>query len=307
MKINSLISKLHPLERKVLPALKNNKELSSIITASGLQEIEVMRALQWLENKSILHISTDVQKVVVLDKNGVKYQQEGLPERRFLKALTLEFQPLSAVAQKAKLQREELDACIGILKHKVAVEIRKEKELMVKLGPQGLKILKNGTPEEHFITKDFPLELDKVKDIGRFALDELKKRKGFIRIEDQKTVTILLTELGQKIVNSKISGEAVNRLTSEMLKTGSWRNKQFRAYDIGVKVPAIHGGKKHFVNQSIEYAKQIWIEMGFKEMTGTIVNTSFWNFDALFTAQDHPVRELQDTYYLGGRVEKGKL
>ena len=43
--------------------------------------------------------------------------------------------------------------------------------------------------------------------------------------------------------------------------------------------------------------------MGFKEMTGTYVNTSFWNFDALFTAQDHPVRELQDTFFVGSPKE----
>ncbi|MEK6845709.1 MAG: phenylalanine--tRNA ligase subunit alpha, partial [Nanoarchaeota archaeon] len=69
----------------------------------------------------------------------------------------------------------------------------------------------------------------------------------------------------------------------------------------------IRPGKKHFVNQATEYANQIWREMGFREMKGNLVNTSFWNFDALFTAQDHPVREMQDTYYLGGKAEKGKL
>ena len=49
---------------------------------------------------------------------------------------------------------------------------------------------------------------------------------------------------------------------------------------------------------SIEYAKKIWTDLGFKEMTGTITDTSFWNFDALFTAQDHPVRELHDTFFI---------
>ena len=70
-------------------------------------------------------------------------------------------------------------------------------------------------------------------------------------------------------------------------------------------MPRIYGGKKHFVNQSIEYAKKIWTDLGFKEMTGTLCQTSFWNFDALFTAQDHPVREMQDTFYL--KEIKGRL
>jgi phenylalanyl-tRNA synthetase alpha chain len=44
--------------------------------------------------------------------------------------------------------------------------------------------------------------------------------------------------------------------------------------------------------------------MGFKEMQGTLTQTSFWNFDALFTAQDHSVRDMQDTFFINAR---GKL
>ncbi len=311
MNLQALISKLHPLERKVLPTLKKEKELSGIVKVSGMQEVEVMRALQWLENKNILHLSSEIKKVVALDRNGLKYQQQGLPEKVFLKALTLEFQSLSIIAKKSGLEKEELDACIGILKRKVAIELQKDKELMIKLGPQGTKILKEGTLEEKFLALNFPLELEKISDIDKFSLEELKKRKEFIKIEEQKTVSILLTELGKKVLGAKLSGEEgkeiVNRLTSGMLKTGSWKDKQFRSYDIEVKVPEIRPGKKHFVNQATEYAKQIWLDMGFREMKGNLVNTSFWNFDALFTAQDHPVREMQDTYYLGGKAEKGKL
>jgi phenylalanyl-tRNA synthetase alpha chain len=33
-------------------------------------------------------------------------------------------------------------------------------------------------------------------------------------------------------------------------------------------------------------------------MEGNLIQSSFWNFDALFTPQDHPVREMQDTFFL---------
>jgi phenylalanyl-tRNA synthetase alpha chain len=68
-------------------------------------------------------------------------------------------------------------------------------------------------------------------------------------------------------------------------------------------VPEISGGKRHFVNQSMDYARKIWTEMGFKEMTGNMVISSFWNFDALFTPQDHPVREMQDTFFINKSSE----
>ena len=58
--------------------------------------------------------------------------------------------------------------------------------------------------------------------------------------------------------------------------------------------------KQHFVQQAIDSIRRIWIEMGFKEMQGPLVETSFWNFDALFVPQDHPARDMQDTFFVAG-------
>ena len=83
-----------------------------------------------------------------------------------------------------------------------------------------------------------------------------------------------------------------------MIKTGEWKNSDIRAYDVGINVPKVYLGKRHFVNEAIEYARRIWLDMGFKEMTGPLLQTSLWNFDTLFVPQDHPARELQDTFYI---------
>jgi phenylalanyl-tRNA synthetase alpha chain len=90
----------------------------------------------------------------------------------------------------------------------------------------------------------------------------------------------------------------IEKLTPELLVSNKWKNKKFRRYDIKSQTPRISGGKRHFVNQAMDYARKVWSELGFKEMTGNMVQTGFWNFDALFTAQDHPVREIQDTFYI---------
>ena len=91
-----------------------------------------------------------------------------------------------------------------------------------------------------------------------------------------------------------------------MIKDGSWKDKTFRRYDVKINVPKVSRGKRHCVNQATDYAKQVWVEMGFKEMEGPMVNTCFWNFDALFVPQDHPAREMQDTFYLK-TPKSGKL
>jgi len=109
------------------------------------------------------------------------------------------------------------------------------------------------------------------------------------------------------LAGKEIKSDLVEEVTSEVIK--GYKKQRFRKYDISAGAPKIYGGKKHFVNQSIEYARKIWSEMGFKEMSGSLAMTSFWNFDALFTAQDHPVREMQDTFFLGtkGRLPDKKI
>src|SRR3989338_1987173 len=112
--IDRLIEKLHPLERRVLPFLKL-KNVREITEKSGMQEIEVMRALQWLENKDVLKINTEIKENVYLGKNGKKYLKEGLPERRFLECLDKEMS-LNEIKKNAKLDKDEISACLGILK-----------------------------------------------------------------------------------------------------------------------------------------------------------------------------------------------
>jgi phenylalanyl-tRNA synthetase alpha chain len=43
--------------------------------------------------------------------------------------------------------------------------------------------------------------------------------------------------------------------------------------------------------------------MGFTEIKGEAVQSSFWNFDSLFQPQDHPAREMQDTFHLSSTSE----
>jgi phenylalanyl-tRNA synthetase alpha chain len=48
-----------------------------------------------------------------------------------------------------------------------------------------------------------------------------------------------------------------------------------------------------------EEIKKIFLEMGFTEMnTSQYVESSFWNFDALFQPQQHPSRDAHDTFFM---------
>ena len=61
---------------------------------------------------------------------------------------------------------------------------------------------------------------------------------------------------------------------------------------------SLHAGKKHPLQYLIDEIKEVFIGMGFSEIDGPLIQSSFWNFDVLFTPQDHPAREMQDTFYI---------
>jgi len=91
--------------------------------------------------------------------------------------------------------------------------------------------------------------------------------------------------------------EEISQLTPEMIKSGEWKNKKFRKYDVRAFAPSVYPGKLHPLNQLIEKIRRIFAEMGFTEIKGSYVESCFWNMDALFIPQDHPARDMQDTFY----------
>jgi len=291
----SLIDKLHPLERKVLPHLEHTADLASLAKASGLKEVEAMRALQWLENKGVVRLSEQETERIVLGANGVKYVKRGLPERRLL-----DFVKDSALMQDIDgLSKDELNITIGVLKKRAAISIEKTaKGLKIMLTEQGKRLKDKKMLEEEFLEKEFPIELSSLKDEDRFAHTELMHRKDILRLDKAKLRTFAVTSQGRQLLKQDISEDYIERLTPAILKSGLWKKRKFRSYDVEINVPKISGGKRHFVDQAINEIKRIWLDLGFVEMSGTQVQTSFWDLDALFVPQDHPARDMQDTFYI---------
>ncbi|MEK6906930.1 MAG: phenylalanine--tRNA ligase subunit alpha, partial [Nanoarchaeota archaeon] len=189
------------------------------------------------------------------------------------------------------LNQDEVNVSIGSLKRKNAILFGKK----ITITNEGKKLLQEESKEELFLKK-LPLEISKLDE--KLTYNELRARKDIIKTESKKTITIELTNLGNVLTKHKLKTNLIESLNQEMLLKKSWKNKTFRRFNIQSEIPRIYPGRRHFVNEAINYIRKIWLELGFKEMTGNIVQSSFWNFDALFTAQDHPVRELQDTFFI---------
>ncbi|MFH1054371.1 MAG: phenylalanine--tRNA ligase subunit alpha [Candidatus Woesearchaeota archaeon] len=296
--LKKLINSLNKIERKILPYLDKYSTIQSLMNVTDLKEVEITRGLQWLQNKKIVSAEENTLKIIDLDINGKDCLKQGLPERRLLSELKKNPLTLKQCCDRAKLSKDELNIAIGVLRKKAAIFITKEKDIIVKIMDNGKNLLSSGFLEEKFLQKEFPLNYDSLSDEERFSYENLKKRKKILKTEVKKDKIFNLTDLGKDILKENIDSDFIDTLTPDIIKDKSWKNKEFRRYDVTINVPSIYGGKRHFARQAIDHVKRVWLDLGFKEMKGTIVNTSFWNFDALFTAQDHPVRELQDTFYL---------
>jgi len=119
---------------------------------------------------------------------------------------------------------------------------------------------------------------------------------------------------GRRIA-SEIGDAEVQSLTiiaSGMIKSGDWDGSNLRyngklyharPYDVTLAADRIYPGKKHPYQRLIDRMRGIMLEMGFSEIKGQVVQSSFWNFDALFQPQDRPAREMQDTFYLDSKAE----
>ena len=304
MNKDEIINTLHTLERKLIPYLKTNSTPEQLVKESGLQEVEVLRVIQWLENKEIIKIITKENNIIIVSEKGKPYEE--LPERILVTTLLDKPLSLEEIKQKTKLTDQEINVAIGRLA-RLSLIARIEENGIKKFKCSGLhketeeehlfKRIKNKDTDEDFLTKE-----------EKITLKELINR-GLLTINKIKHIKIELTELGRELSKIKIDTDVIESLTQEIIKNKEWEKKKFRAYDITSELPQIYRGKRHFVNQGINYMKRIWLDMGFREMTGELVQTAFWNMDTLFVPQDHPAREMQDTFYVGTKekILQGKI
>jgi len=294
MYIKEVLESLSPNERRVLPYLKEH--IKTIEEKSGLDETSVLRALSFLSNKKIVKTREKIQKIIDPDVNGVLYKKKGLPERQLLNLLAEKKSlSLEEARKQSKLSENEFKAALGALKKKALINISNNK-IMLEAKPEEIS---KKSLEELFL-ESLPLELENLKDEQKFAFENLKNRKNIILLEEKKEISIEITDLGKEILSQDLGKQAelIEKLTPEIIKNESWKGKKFRRYDILSSLPKISGGKRHFVNQAIDYAREVWTEMGFQEMPGNLIVSGFWNFDALFTPQDHPAREIHDTFFI---------
>ena len=295
--MKDLLKRLHPLERKIIPFLKNNITLTELAKKSGMQEVEATRAIQWLSNKELVTVNIQETESIVLAKNGEHYLKNKLPERRMLEQL----KDKALSMQDIKLEKGELNIAIGELKKRKAITMGKE----ISLTAEGKKLLKKEFSEETFLSS-LPKDLEDLNEEEQVTYKNLQRRKDMLLTEKTKIKTIKITEECKELQKEDLNIDYIETLTQDMLKEKSWKGKDFRTYDVQVQVPQTYGGKRQPYMEFLTKIKNKLVQLGFKEMTGPLIETEFFNFDVLYQPQNHPARTWTDTYHLK-RPVFGKL
>ena len=125
------------------------------------------------------------------------------------------------------------------------------------------------------------------------VVDQYKKRKHL----NVKSIKCYKCTKAGNFATTRVKLET--ELTAAMIRSGEWKNTQYKSYNFNAAGLEGHGGHLHPLMMIRENFKEIFLEMGFTEMpTNRYVESSFWNFDALFQPQSHPARDAHDTFFI---------
>ncbi|MCH2117632.1 MAG: phenylalanine--tRNA ligase subunit alpha [Pirellulales bacterium] len=126
----------------------------------------------------------------------------------------------------------------------------------------------------------------------------LGKRSELAKLKKRTERILELTSAGHDALARVRVVKERNSLTPEDLESGAWREIQLRPYDVTLAAKDVFPAKVHPLRKVMEETRRAFLEMGFTEVASPMVESAFWNFDALFQPQDHPARDMQDTFYM---------
>jgi len=296
MNPREVAERLHENERKVLHALSGvgtatTEELSRL---TGLARDAVEKASDWAATKGVVSFREEVSQFFTLTDEGRGYAEKGLPEQNLRKLLVHGPQEIAKLKQTFK----NLNIALAWIRRNGWADIG---DGVIQLTEEGKKV--GDSIEERLLRAldETSLQsLEAVTEEDEALLEQLVKRK-LVNKREEMTRFVAITDFGRQVVPELEKAEKVKvitQLTPEMLANGLWKGASFQRYDVTLPVPSLSPGKRHFISQVIDYIRRFWVELGFKEMKGEYLELSFWNFDALYQPQDHPARDLADTFYM---------
>ncbi len=279
--------------------LEGTAKPSQIAAETGLDEAAVMRAALTLSERGYVSIESRPVQLASLTPEGRTYAEQGLPERRIARVVIENGGRMEAseAAKTANIPEEMLSIVYGWLKRKgwATLETIDDKTVIV-----ADKLAERSRDEDLLQTLSRRADIDTSSlDPGDLVELQVLVQRKLATVRQRTEKVVVITSEGLRIAQQGITIlPEVSKLTPEMVATGSWRQTRLRKYDVRAEVAASWPGKKQPYRRFLDELKWKLIALGFKEMTGPIIETMFFNCDALYMPQDHPAREVHDIYLI---------
>lgn len=307
----SIAKTLHPLEVKILLSY----EVGAVIDASlvrndlGYREGQENQAFSWLLGKGLIKESSRSETTYFeITPLGREYAEKGSPEERIFSLVKSEGPAkLTELAERLGFEQKTVGSAFGLLSKAGTMQMDQDKRASLVQGaalPAKVSILKGLL--EKAIVQDGVLDESSLDPSSLEVMRSVAKKRGAgdspFRIAERERVgyTILpdAGEVREALKQLGVTGEELGALTQSILEKGSWKNSIFRSYNIGVSPARSIPGRKNPYVEFLESVKDKLVSLGFEEFDGNMVESEFWNSDALFMPQFHSARDIHDVYYI---------
>ncbi len=311
------VNNLHPLEVRLLRHVALGEEITvaRIMEELGYILGQCNQAFSWLHAKGYLaEKSRQVHTFFELTELGAEQAVIGLPAHRIFTLLQKEGpKTLPELAEALGLERSDIGSAFGQLSKAGYVAMGEANKAQAKGDSLGGEFLVSQTLLEK--GQGGAIAESDLSSDERSAIAKMAKKRGAtnsaFRIIEREAVVWQLTEEGGKakeaLLAAKITGEEVGQLTAEMLKNGSWREATFRPYALGAPTARLIPGRRNPYANYLTWVKDKLTSLGFEEFDGPLVETEFWNGDALFMPQFHSARDIHDVYYVKDPVHRKSI
>lgn len=315
--ILNLAESLHPLEKRVLAHFRDGvpkDEQAILIGDPALQPSQLSMALGWLQTKEILAISNETKEEwVSLTPLGQSYARNKNPFLQIADEMEQKGEtPLQNLG--GMLDPEERSSAIGALKKAGALQLCAGGVVnQIDQSKMGEFIALQKTID--FLNKaNEEVNTDTLSSEDQAVIltyhRKRGKSKGIFRVHERVMRSFIPTARFLPVYEQMLarkSDDEVGALTPQILKEGSWRGKKFRKYNIDLSPPRICFGRRHPYRIFLDQVREKLVSMGFSEMEGPIIESEFWNMDALFMPQFHPARAIHDVYFVKGPLYDEKI
>ena len=288
------------LAKRVLDEVRvrGRVQLSSLAEALNINIDKLRGLVEDLKKRGALKVYSLVRKIVFPGPRLLKYRD--LPELIVFRVLSeygrMRFSELGEVAR--QVSRDDLNAAIGRLVSKGIARIYSTNgDRVIELVDEKHKYVERASKLVELLIRNIEgISYDGLDPSLHELVNEFTKRPGIV---DVKEIRESYIEPGVELdAVYKELGEEISSLTPEIIVSGVWKGREFKKYDLNERVYIAFPAKLHPMHELIKEIREIFLSMGFTEATGPLVELAFINFDMLFQPQDHPARDMQDTFYL---------